>query len=76
MKSRSLIAATVLGAGLALAPFAQAEDIGQVFFVLYDDASAAGQDSAVPAAEQPSPTDSGRELAELRAAIASDMEHE
>ena len=76
MKSRSLIAAAALGAGLALAPFAQAEDLAQTFFVLYDDASATGQDVAVPAAEQPSPTDSGRELAELRAAIASDMQHE
>lgn len=75
MKRHSLIAATVLAAGLALAPFAQAEDLSQVYFVLYDDASAA-QDTAAPSAEQPSPTDSGRELAELRAAIASDMQHE
>ena len=76
MKSRSPIAAAVLAAGLALAPFAQAEDLAQTFFVLYDDGSSASQDIAAPAAEQPAPTDSGRELAELRAAIAADMDHE
>jgi hypothetical protein len=76
MNSRTLIAASTLAAGLALAPFAQAEDLAQTFFVLYDDGSAASQETAAPAAEQPGPTDSGRELAELRAAIASDMDHE
>jgi hypothetical protein len=74
MKCRSLIAASVLGAGLTLAPLVHAEDFDQVSLWQSDDVSAS-QDTAAPA-EDATATDSGRELAALRAAIASDLDHE
>ncbi|HET9471931.1 MAG TPA: hypothetical protein VFO24_12570, partial [Usitatibacter sp.] len=65
----------VAAAGMSLVPSVQAEDLRQVFFVLYDDASAAAQDTAAPM-EQAGPTDSDRQLAQLREQIAQDLSHE
>jgi len=75
MNSR-LLAASILAAGFALDPLAQAEEMNQIFFVLYDDTPSASLEAAAPVVEQPGPTDSDRQLAELRQSIARDMEHE
>ena len=75
MKRPSLLALSIAAAGLALVPSVQAEDLRQVFFVLYDDASAAAQDPAAPM-EQAGSTDSDRQLADLREQIARDLSHE
>ena len=74
MNSR-LLAASILAAGFALDPLAQAEEMNQIFFVLYDDTPSAALETAAPVG-QPVPTDSDRQLADLREAIAKDMEHE
>jgi hypothetical protein len=75
MKRPSLLALCVAAAGLALVPSVQAEDLRQVFFVLYDDPSTSAQDPAVPM-EQAGPTDADRQLADLREQIARDLSHE
>ncbi|HEX3096428.1 MAG TPA: hypothetical protein VHQ02_01850 [Usitatibacter sp.] len=75
MKRPSLLALCVAAAGLALVPSVHAEDLRQVFFVLYDDASTSAQDPAVPM-EQAGPTDADRQLADLREQIARDLSHE
>lgn len=75
MNRPSLLALCVAAAGLALAPAVQAEELRQVFFVLYDDPSAATQDPVAPM-EQATPTDSDRQLSDLREQIARDMSHE
>jgi hypothetical protein len=75
MKSPSLIALCVAAAGLALVPTVQAEELRQVFFVHYDDPSAAAQDPSAPM-EQATPTDSDRQLSDLREQIARDLSHE
>jgi hypothetical protein len=75
MNRPSLLALCIAAAGLALVPTVQADDLRQVFFVLYDDPSAAAQDPAAPM-EQASATDSDRQLADLREQIARDLSHE
>jgi hypothetical protein len=75
MKRPSLLALCIAAAGLALVPSGHAEDLRQVFFVLYDDGSAAAQETAAPT-EQAGPTDADRELSDLREQIARDLSHE
>jgi hypothetical protein len=75
MKRPSLLALCIAAAGLALVPSAQAEDLRQVFFVLYDDAPASAQEPAAPM-EQAGPTDAERQAADLREQIARDLSHE
>lgn len=75
MKRPSLLALCIAAAGFSLVPSVQAEDLRQVFFVLYDDASAAAQDPAAPI-EQAGPTDADRQLEQLREDIAKDLSHE
>jgi hypothetical protein len=74
MKRPSLLALCIAAAGMSLVPSVQAEDLRQVFFVLYDDASAA-QEPAAPM-EQAGPTDADRQLSQLREDIAKDLSHE
>jgi hypothetical protein len=75
MKRPSLLALCIAAAGMSLVPSVQAEDMREVFFVLYDDASAAAQDPAAPV-EQAGATDTDRQLADLRERIAQDLSHE
>jgi hypothetical protein len=74
MKRPSLLALCVAAAGLALVPSVQAEDLRQVFFVLYEDAPAAAPDPAAPI-ERATPTDSERLLSDLREQLAGDVSY-
>jgi len=75
MKHPSLLALCIAAAGLALVPAVQAGELRQVFPPSDGDSAAATQEPAAPI-EWAGPTDSDRQLEDLREQVARDLAYE